>query len=324
MAVFVPSYAQAGLFSYTSETFGVKARAQEPARTYPQRETDLLVAALHPDPNPAKGGGDITIEGHVLIAPLAIDGASSDDTENSSDQIARYVVRSGDTLSSVAKMFNVSVNTIRWSNDMPSGSVIRVGQELLILPIDGVRYTVKKGDTVASIAKKFKGDVKEIQNFNNIGSGQALTIGEVMVIPDGVVSAPASNSTRTTSRNRIAENSGPNIDGYYLRPVSGSRTQGLHGNNGIDLGGSTGTSVSAAAGGEVLIARDTGWNGGYGKMIVIAHPNGTQTLYAHLSQVDVVSDEFVTKGERIGAIGNSGRSTGPHLHFEVRGAVNPF
>src|SRR3989344_8957873 len=324
MAVFVPSYAQAGLFSYTSETFGVKARAQEPARTYPQRETDLLVAALHPDPNPAKGGGDITIEGHVLIAPLAIDGASSDDTENSSDQIARYVVRSGDTLSSVAKMFNVSINTIRWSNDMPSGSVIRVGQELLILPIDGVRHTVKNGDTIASIAKKFKGDGKEIQNFNDLKVGEVLVVGEVVVIPDGVIVTSPANLTRITGKNRITKHGGPSIDGYYLRPVSGPKTQSSHGNNGVDMGSPTGTSVLASAGGEVLIARGLGWNGGYGQMIVIAHPNDTQTLYAHLSQVDVVPGEFVIKGERIRAVGNTGRSTGPHLHFEVRGAQNPF
>ncbi len=323
-AVFAPFYAQAGLFSYIGEAFGTKLSAQGPARTYPQAEANLLVAALHPNPNPAKGGGDITIEDDALLAPLAIDVASGDETETSSDQIARYIVRQGDTLSSIAKMFDVSVNTVRWGNDMTSGSSIRVGQELLILPIDGVRYTVKKGDTVASIAKKFKGDVKEILNFNDLKAGDSLAAGEVLVVPDGVVVVPTVSPTRTTSRNRIAENSGPSISGYYQRPVSGPKTQGLHGNNGIDIGGPTGTSVVAAAGGEVLIARGSGWNGGYGQMIVIAHPNGTQTLYGHLSQVDVVSGEYVTKGERIGAVGNTGRSTGPHLHFEVRGAANPF
>ena len=303
---------------------GTDVSAAELSRTYPQTEVNLLIAALHPDPNPAKGGGDINIEDDTLLASLSIDAVSATEVEASSNQIARYVVRSGDTLSSIARMFGVSVNTVRWSNDVNSSSIIRVGQELLILPIDGVRHTVKNGDTIASIAKKFKGDVKEIQNFNDLKVGEVLVVGEVVVIPDGVIVTSPANLTRITGKNRITKHGGPSIDGYYLRPVSGPKTQSSHGNNGVDMGSPTGTSVLASAGGEVLIARGLGWNGGYGQMIVIAHPNDTQTLYAHLSQVDVVPGEFVIKGERIGAVGNTGRSTGPHLHFEVRGAQNPF
>ena len=303
---------------------GTDVSAAELSRTYPQTEVNLLIAALHPDPNPAKGGGDINIEDDTLLASLSIDAVSATEVEASSNQIARYVVRSGDTLSSIARMFGVSVNTVRWSNDVNSSSIIRVGQELLILPIDGVRHTVKNGDTIASIAKKFKGDVKEIQNFNDLKVGEVLVVGEVVVIPDGVIVTSPANLTRITGKNRITKHGGPSIDGYYLRPVSGPKTQSSHGNNGFDMGSPTGTSVLASAGGEVLIARGLGWNGGYGQMIVIAHPNDTQTLYAHLSQVDVVPGEFVIKGERIGAVGNTGRSTGPHLHFEVRGAQNPF
>ena len=303
---------------------GTDVSAAELSRTYPQTEVNLLIAALHPDPNPAKGGGDINIEDDTLLASLSIDAVSATEVEASSNQIARYVVRSGDTLSSIARMFGVSVNTVRWSNDVNSSSIIRVGQELLILPIDGVRHTVKNGDTIASIAKKFKGDVKEIQNFNDLKVGEVLVVGEVVVIPDGVIVTSPANLTRITGKNRITKHGGPSIDGYYLRPVSGPKTQSSHGNNGVDMGSPTGTSVLASAGGEGLIARGLGWNGGYGQMIVIAHPNDTQTLYAHLSQVDVVPGEFVIKGERIGAVGNTGRSTGPHLHFEVRGAQNPF
>jgi murein DD-endopeptidase MepM/ murein hydrolase activator NlpD len=220
-------------------------------------------------------------------------------------------------------MFGVSVNTIRWSNDLSSTGVIRVGQTLVILPVNGVRYTVKKGDTVASIAKKFKGDADEILNYNVLSLEDGLSVGQSIVIPDGVVAAPPI-VPRATSKNNVAKYSGPELVGYYLRPVPGPKTQGIHGNNGVDMGNPIGTTVVASAPGEVIIARSSGWNGGYGQMVVITHPNGTQTLYGHLSQVDVSAGMYVVQGQRIGAVGNTGRSTGPHLHFEVRGAKNPF
>ena len=102
------------------------------------------------------------------------------------------------------------------------------------------------------------------------------------------------------------------------------KTQGLHGYNGIDLAAPTGTPVLASASGDVIVSRGYGWNGGYGNYIVIKHPNGTQTLYAHLNEVIVSSSWHVVQGQIIGYVGATGKSTGPHLHFEVRGAKNPF
>ncbi len=98
----------------------------------------------------------------------------------------------------------------------------------------------------------------------------------------------------------------------------------MHGNNGVDIAAPLGTPVVASAGGTVIIARSSGWNGGYGLYVVISHSNGTQTLYAHLSSVNVSVGDSVSKGQVIGKVGNTGKSTGPHLHFEVRGARNPF
>jgi murein DD-endopeptidase MepM/ murein hydrolase activator NlpD len=102
------------------------------------------------------------------------------------------------------------------------------------------------------------------------------------------------------------------------------RTQGIHGYNGVDLAAGVGTPILAAAGGEVIVAKGSGWNGGYGNYVVIKHPNGTQTLYAHMSSTAISSGAQVSGGEVIGYVGNTGRSTGSHLHFEVRGAKNPF
>jgi murein DD-endopeptidase MepM/ murein hydrolase activator NlpD len=92
----------------------------------------------------------------------------------------------------------------------------------------------------------------------------------------------------------------------------------------VDFGAPVGTPVLASASGKVIVAKPSGYNGGYGKYVVVEHDNGTQTLYAHLSSVLVVVDDEVTKGEKIALSGNTGRSTGPHLHFEVRGGVNPW
>jgi len=312
----------AGFFDFFDDLGGAAVSADEP-RSYPQAESSVLAAAINSEPNPWRGGPVIMIQDDALVPVLAPENVYPGDFEPSSDQIARYVVRSGDTLSSVAKMFGVSVNTVRWSNDIPASGKLKLGQELVILPIDGVSYTVRRGDTVASIAKKFKGDSDDILNFNDLDSPQDLAVGDEIIIPDGViVPAPA---PRTGNTSAIARYSGPEIVGYYLRPSSGPKTQGLHGNNGVDIGGPTGTTVMAAASGEVLIARSNGaWNGGYGNMIVVAHPNGTQTLYAHLSAVSVRVGERVSQGQKIGEVGNTGKSTGPHLHFEVRGARNPF
>jgi len=119
---------------------------------------------------------------------------------------------------------------------------------------------------------------------------------------------------------------GPAYVGYYGHPIpSGARrTQGLHGYNGVDLGAPNGTPVVASAAGTVIISRQGGWNGGYGNYVVISHGNGTQTLYAHLSSNTVQTGDSVLQGQMIGYVGSTGRSTGAHLHIEVRGAKNPF
>ena len=80
----------------------------------------------------------------------------------------------------------------------------------------------------------------------------------------------------------------------------------------------------ASASGEVIISRAGGWNGGYGSYVVIKHSNGTQTLYAHNSRNNVSVGDYVNQGDIIAFVGSTGKSTGPHVHFEIRGARNPF
>jgi murein DD-endopeptidase MepM/ murein hydrolase activator NlpD len=115
------------------------------------------------------------------------------------------------------------------------------------------------------------------------------------------------------------------LGGFFIWPVGGGvKTQGLHGYNGIDIGAPKGTPIYASAGGVVIVSRDSGWNGGYGEYVVIAHDNGVQTLYGHMSRVVAQAGTHVDQGDIIGYIGQTGKATGPHLHFEVRGAKNPF
>ncbi|HEY0964494.1 MAG TPA: LysM peptidoglycan-binding domain-containing M23 family metallopeptidase, partial [Candidatus Paceibacterota bacterium] len=197
---------------------------------------------------------------------------------------------------------------------------IQPGDELIILPIAGVRHVVKSGDTIASIAKKYEGDKEEIISYNQLESNE-LTVGDTLIIPGGAMhAAPA----KTSGGAQPTKTSGGGGAGF-IHPAPGSvKTQGIHGYNAVDLAGSSGSTIRAALGGEVIVAKSGGWNGGYGNYIVVRHKNGTQTLYAHLSSLSVGAGEYVEQGQTLGGMGNTGRSTGTHLHFEVRGARNPF
>ena len=248
----------------------------------------------------------------------------------SPDQISIYVVRNGDSISEIAQMFGVSSNTILWANNMTKKSVIKPGDVLLILPMNGIEYTVKKGDTVQSIAKKFKADVQDIVQYNSLQENAKLSAGDQLMIPNGQKdeggSQPAKNLDQSIAQDIKYYSSLPslqNLAGYYENPVYGYvLTQGLHANNGVDMAAPLGTPIRAAAAGRVSFAR-TGWNGGYGNLVIIDHPNGTQTLYSHQHKIAVYTGENVSQGQTIGYVGSTGRSTGPHLHFEVHGARNP-
>ena len=292
----------------------------------------FLEAANNVDPKKAMGGGDITIVDDSALFPDVGPSGTIADIESSDHQgkVSLYVVRSGDTIAQVAKMFGVTVNTILWANDLARGSTLREGQHLIILPIDGVQHTVKKGDTLQSIAKKYKGDIDDILEFNDMTAGQKLSVGDIVIIPDGREEAAPTSGAVSGGRSRTIA-SYPSYSGYYTHPIpNGQKSQGIHGYNGVDYGAPKGTPVYAAAEGTVIVSRfrasgcGRSCGGGYGNYIVIEHPNGTQTLYGHLSAVYTTMGVRIEKGQPIGEVGSTGKSTGSHLHFEVRGARNPF
>lgn len=300
------------------------ASAAVPAYTLEARPP-VLTAATNADPNPSKGlTATLSTSGAALMATGGPAGTIADvASTTSSGRISVYVVRPGDSLSDIAKMFGVSVNTIVWANNLKSRTA-RAGDTLIILPVSGTKHTIAKGDTLKSLAKKYTADADEIADFNGLDASQPLVVGMAIIIPGGEIAAPAP-VVRRPSAPRILGGGGPILDGYYQNPVPGGRiTQGLHGWNGIDVGAYRGAPILAAAGGTVIIARSSGWNGGYGSYVVITHGNGTQTLYGHLSSVSVAPGQTVSAGEAVGTMGNTGKSTGVHLHFEVRGAANPL
>lgn len=267
------------------------------------------------------GGSPLQESGVLVRAPVPF----TEIPDRPRAGVITYTVQLDDTVLGIAEQFKLNPNTILWANleDLSKPFVMEVGQILLIPPVDGVLHTVKEGDTLAKIAKLYKVTPEVIVGYapNQLASvDDALTTGAVLVVPDGdrtppeqVAAAPAAPSGGGGSGT-----SAPWRSVGFIWPTYGLLTQRfwLPAHPAIDIGASTGTPVAAADEGTVISA---GWSPvGYGNMIMIRHPDGFATLYAHLSRIDVSYGDYVARGQRIGAVGSTGRSTGPHLHFEVQ------
>lgn len=313
----------------------------------PSSTTPILSAPTNSDPTPPGASTLATTGGVALVPNQGPDGVPSGDSvvTPANTQISTYIVKSGDTLSEIAQAYGVSVNTIVWANNLGSAKAIHPGQTLVILPVSGIEHTVIKGETLVSLAKKYGGDAADIADYNGLDSSVALVVGSQIIIPGGELTSAPSSATGTIKRggttktstpanggnttgNPYRGGSGAEVDDYYANPVPGAIvSQGLHGENGVDLAITRGTPIHAAAAGTIIVARDNGaWNGGYGNYVVIAHPNGTQTLYSHMvrGSVTVSVGDAVGQGDILGQVGTSGDATGPHVHFEIRGARNNF
>ena len=317
-------FVQAGFFEPVTSFFAEENQIEEQVG-FKDTDVDGVLSRINSTTNLARGGGSVMVEDGVFIAAGA---AGEDEIATSrlaNGEISVYTVRPGDSMSQIAEMYGVTTNTILWANDIARSTDIRPGDSLIILPIVGVQHTVQTGDTLSSIAKKYEGSEDEILVYNQLSSAGDLTVGERIMIPGGRVEVQQA-PVRTASAAQPTRVSGSvSSSGGFVHPAPGTvRTQGLHGFNAIDFGGPIGSPILAAAAGEVIVSRSSGWNGGYGNYVVIRHTNGVQTLYSHNNTNLVGVGEFVEAGQQIATMGNTGRSTGPHLHFEVRGARNPF
>jgi murein DD-endopeptidase MepM/ murein hydrolase activator NlpD len=269
------------------------------------------------------------IGGGSLAVPIIADASASVAPRES---VETYTVADGDTISTIAARFGISVNTVLWANNLTLHSVLKLGQSLTILPTSGLMHTVKKGDTLSKIAKMYGADSAAILAANTLADEGAIAAGQKLVIPGGTpvavvpvrpsaasvhsvfVATPSSAGTKAASSS--ARMLWPSDGHYIVRGLSWFHT-------GVDIdcdGHGDGTSTQdnyAAAAGTVTFA---GWNGGgYGYFVIIDHGNGLKTRYGHNHSLYVKAGQQVSAGTPIGRCGSTGNSTGTHLHFEVVG-----
>lgn len=281
-----------------------------------------IVADSYPGAIP-KSLADYTPSSAVATSlDMAAYGVQTTISEKSRDQIISHIVASGDTLSKIAQKYSVSVDSIKWINDT-KGDSLSIGQSVKIPPVTGIVHKVGEGETVYSIAKKYKTDAQKIVNFpfNDFSDLDtfALNVGQQLVVPDGVMpEAPA-----------IIRPLPPIFaggTGQFLWPANGLITQypvGYH--MAVDISNPAMPGIAAADSGTVVLVEYLRY--GYGQHVIVGHGDGLQTLYAHMSEIYVKAGDTVSRGQIIGRMGSTGRSTGTHLHFEVRKngtVVNPL
>jgi len=254
-----------------------------------------------------------------VLTPKVLGDMLGSNSQNKKE-ITEYSVQPGDSIQSIAKAYDISVNTLLWANDLTSSSAIKVGQSLVILPVDGVLHIVKSGDTTSEIAQKYKADANEIIAFNDLINQDDIYIGDILVVPSGTMPKKAAP---------LINNQAPLADNFFILPTNGRITQGVHYYNAVDVANKCGTPIYSAASGRVQRVK-YGYNGGGGNVVTILHSNGMVTYYGHLMTIFVKSGDKVNIGDRIALMGGGtgtagdGISTGCHLHFEVVGGKNPL
>lgn len=268
---------------------------------------------------------DQTVAGGALLQPTLSSGAPSVAPRT---RIEEHLVQSGDTVAKIAARFGVSVNTILWENKLTARTALQPGNKIVVLPVSGVRHEVKRGDTLENIAKRYGSAPEKILAWAPPG---ALRIGDRLLVPDGKPLRPPA-APRSSAVVRIAAPPGGAANpgtGRMAWPTAWRIiTQYFRWKHtGVDIDGDYTTPIYAADSGVV---KHAGWGrtrGGYGLYFDIDHGNGIVTRYGHASKLFVGVGDTVARGQAIGMIGTTGRSTGTHLHFEVRinnRPVNPL
>jgi LysM repeat protein len=272
----------------------------------------------------------ISAGGTAITKPTIIPGAVLPTSDNTTvfsgrTEVTNHKVESGEVIGQIAEKYGISVATILWANNLSSRSIIRPGDELAILPTTGVLHKVKSGETISRIARKYDTDSDKIIKFNKLkNDGSDIVIGEKLIIPEGVQPRTAVRSykpTKTPFSNKVAP--APSVNSPagsgYLWPSSVTYISQYYGwrHTGLDIAGPIGSPLYATKAGTVIKSQ-CGWNGGYGCYVIVDHGGGVQSVYAHASQLYVSYGEKVARGQTVALMGSTGRSTGPHIHFEIR------
>ena len=283
-----------------------------------------------PTDTPSPGGGGVKLvysavveaDSPAFTADLYLEEAEHPDAPDwaglgGRTAVLTYTVQNGDTLWGIAARFGLELDTLRWSNPAleRNPDLLTPGAELVILPVNGVYHTVAAGETVATIAQRYGVSEADITNYppNNLSPPYTLQPGQKLIIPNG-------------RKNIVVPTPAPDPDYPLAWPIVGVITQGFGPEHrALDIGSVYGAEVFAADDGTVVHAQ---WaRTGYGFTVIIDHGNNRQTLYSHLKGALVRKGQRVARGEVIGAVGSTGNSTGPHVHFEVREGgerVNPL
>ncbi len=237
------------------------------------------------------------------------------------DEPTEHIVKDGETLNSIGQEYGISVETIRFANSLVYDR-LNVGQSLLIPPVEGTIHTVKNGETISSIARRYNVSSQNIVDFNYLDAPYTLEEGMFITIPDADIPDTkryyVGNDSYDTSAYGVIPyvEGGTKGTGRFQWPFSGIITQGFHRYHAaIDIAANTGNIVAADAG---TVIRAGLWQGGYGNAVQVDHGNGYVTSYAHMSVITVSNGEKVEKGQKLGVVGSTGRSTGPHLHFSIQ------
>lgn len=261
---------------------------------------------------------------------LDVDVFATNISDKPRDKVIVYAVQKGDTISTIAKKYGISADTVRWANNI-IGDDLTVGDELKIPPVTGLVHKVLKGDTVYSIAKKYDANPQAIVDFpfNDFVNPQtfALVEGQTLVVPDGV----KPNERVTTPRQQVVIAQGPvAITAFgFTWPLRGGISQfAAWYHMALDITSPVGTPIVAGQDGTIVRVSTGTWDSGYGTNIEIDGGNGYMSHYAHMSGVNVSVGQQVSAGKTvIGWVGLTGRTTGAHLHFEIRKSgvlVNPL
>ncbi|MBN1524768.1 MAG: M23 family metallopeptidase [Spirochaetales bacterium] len=232
--------------------------------------------------------------------------------------LATYTVKNNDTLEKIAKKMNVDLSTLISFNKISDAKSVHSGSVLSIPNKKGVKHIVRSGESLLQLSNIYNVSMDDLLDWNNLKSTTILK-GQELFIPNGRLSSAAVNKVIGKSFvwpavGRISSPFGPRIS-----PISGT----WHNHNGIDIQNKQGTTIVAARSGRVV---KVDYNNTYGNFIIIEHDEGFQTLYGHLYKVLVKRNEYVQQNQKIGLMGTTGASTGPHLHFSIytkSGAVDP-
>lgn len=231
-----------------------------------------------------------------------------------------YVIEEGDNLTTISRKIGANLDTLVSVNKITNANRLRPGQKIVVPNRNGLLYTIKKDESIEEIAERYDVSLNRVLAFNKISDPSNIEVGDDIFLPgakytlDERIDKFGQMFSIPTTITRISS-----VFGYRIHPITGVRTKHM----GVDIPGRLNTPVYAARKGKVIFA---GYSGGYGNLVIVRHDKGYTTYYGHLNSITTKAGATVGVGVMIGRMGSTGRSTGSHLHFEVRRngvALNP-